>query len=121
VQKALIRSAEIINNKQTLFGRLFANVTAREEAPFLGDSWLMKELEKLCSFETPLIRRNYTEGKTWDLKTGYELTDAGHDVLKCKINIRDIASVDFWRGGVHITNDNFYMWDEAGFCLVNKN
>lgn len=107
------RYEEIMSSKDIRFGRLFINMQTLEEAPFLGDSWLMKEISTLSSATVPYIKCHHADGNTWDLNTVYSATEAGMDALKGKLRWGVDNQYDLWRGGVHITHQQLVLWDDV--------
>ena len=91
------------------FATLFNGLQALEEAPFMGDTWVYKELLSLGRGKEPLV--------TIDSDTKrYRLTPAGARVLAGQGGWQ--APPALWRGGVHVTTDNNWRWQPGGKCLA---
>jgi len=75
----------------------------QEEAPFLGDTWLVERLDRLARGPRPLV-----EGR-WDL------TADGRAVLAGRLDAVEAVQPDRWLGGTHVHGARPWRWDpEAG-------
>lgn len=88
---------------------LFRRSQAREEASFLGDTACYAHIDDLCAEPSPLL--SVLEG-------GYELTVLGRRVLAGDADWLDHQPQDRWIGGVHLTRENDWRWDEASERVV---
>ena len=94
------------------FGTLFGGLQNLESAPFMGDTWVLKELLALSRGEQPLIATDEA------LRGPYRLTPAGQRVVAGKDRWQ--APPDLWRGGVHVTAANRWRWQPDRQCLVRE-
>jgi DNA-binding transcriptional MerR regulator len=83
---------------------LFVACQALEEAPFDGDTWFWRRVETL----QPLVA---VDGHV-------ELTDAGRAVLAGEADRLELAPLDRWIGGTHVTRENAWRWDPVSRCCV---
>jgi Domain of unknown function (DUF1835) len=90
---------------------LFRRSQAREEAAFLGDTACYATIDDLAAEPAPLLSA---------LDQGYELTVLGRRVLAGDADWLERTPLDRWIGGVHITNENSWRWDERAQCFVEK-
>jgi hypothetical protein len=75
----------------------------QEEAPFLGDTWLVERLDRLAGGQRPLV-----EGR-------WMLTDDGRAVLDGRLDAIEAVEPDRWLGGTHVNGPRPWRWDaEAG-------
>ena len=87
-----------------LIGALFVASQELEEAPFHGDTWVFRALEKLA----PLVV----------VSAGLaEITDDGRAVLRGEAD-RVSFGIDRWVGGTHVEPGNVWRWDDASASLV---
>ncbi|MEH6625281.1 MAG: DUF1835 domain-containing protein [Motiliproteus sp.] len=102
------------------FLRIFLSLQELEEAPFMGDLWVQKELDLLCTMDYPLLtRESVPNSKNPRESTAYQLTSRAIDLMQRQGHWRDHNSYDLWRGGVHINADACWYWDDQSndFCL----
>ncbi len=45
--------------------------------------------------------------------TNFTLTDTGAEVLACSRDFPAIHPIDLWLGGVHLTRNNLWRWDDT--------
>jgi hypothetical protein len=89
---------ELLDDGPLLTGALFVASQDLEEAPFHGDTWILRTLAGL----TPLVA--LTEGSA-------ELTDAGRRVLAGDVDRVELLGIDRWVGGTHLERDTVWRWD----------
>jgi hypothetical protein len=90
---------------------LFRRSQALEEAAFLGDAACYAAIDDLASEPAPLLSA---------LDQGYELTVLGRRVLAGDADWLERAPLERWIGGVHLTNENSWRWDERAQRFVEK-
>jgi hypothetical protein len=83
---------------------LFRRSQAREEAAFMGDSVCYAHIGDLCNPSAPLLS---------EVEGGYEVTVLGRRVLAGDADWLEEAAVDRWIGGVQVTSERGWRWDEA--------
>ncbi len=88
---------------------VFRRAQAREEASFLGDSACYAHIDDLCAEPAPLLST---------LESGYEPTLLGRRVLAGDTDWLTHQPVDRWIGGVHLTSDQDWRWNEASERMV---
>ena len=82
---------------------LFGHQQAREEQPFMGDTWAWRYLDDLA--EAGLVEH---EGEL------LAATPLGTDVLAGRADRLAEAPIDRWLGGVHLTGARVWRWDDGG-------
>jgi hypothetical protein len=90
---------------------LFRRSQAQEEAAFLGDASCYAVIDDLASEPAPLLSA---------LDQGYELTVLGRRVLAGDADWLERAPLDRWIGGVHLTDQHSWRWNERAQCFVEK-
>jgi hypothetical protein len=115
------RYQQIMNKSEINLGRLFTNLQTIEEAPFLGDIWLTKELHYLSTHSPAYLNIDYQGSESWDMRASYQISEAGLKALQGTLGTREKPKPGFWRGGVHITADNYWCWDKQKRQLVKQN
>ena len=90
---------------------LFRLSQAREEAAFLGDAPCYAEIEQLCSQPAPLLTF---------LEQGCEMTVLGRRVLAGDADWLEHQPLDRWIGGVHLTSDRHWRWDDQHETFVKR-
>ncbi len=90
---------------------LFRRSQAREEAAFLGESSFSMELDGLCAQPAPVLTL---------LEHGYELTVLGRRVLAGDADWLEQQPLDRWIGGVHLTSERHWRWDDAQHAFVKR-
>jgi len=83
---------------------IFRRAQAREEASFLGDSVCYAYIDELCDEPAPLLT---------NLEGAYEATVLGRRVLASDADWLEQQPLDRWIGGVHLTAERSWRWDEA--------
>ncbi|MBV9272079.1 MAG: DUF1835 domain-containing protein [Candidatus Eremiobacteraeota bacterium] len=91
---------------------IFKRASSREEALFMGDTSFFRFLEDMAIGTAPLVVA---------LDDGYDLTVLGRRVLTGDADWREEAQPrERWVGGVRLTRENDWRWDEARERFVNK-
>jgi hypothetical protein len=86
-----------------LTGALFVASQDLEEAPFHGDFWIFRTLERLA----PLVS---VEGEV------ASITEAGRRVLTGELDAVELLGIDRWVGGTHLVPGSVWRW--GGGALV---
>lgn len=76
-----------------------------------GDSQVLYVLRYLASRPVPVI--TMAEAHEVPPKATFAITPAGQNVLAGKVDDTTVNDPDFWLGGVHLTKENLWRWDEA--------
>jgi hypothetical protein len=105
----------LISEGASDFVSLFGAFGKREPLYGYGDLPLLNDLGRLENSGSPLLRSNRLD-ETGDErppihKTSFELTELGKAVLKGEADFFSENDVDFWLGGVHLTNLDHWRWD----------
>ena len=90
---------------------IFRRSQTREEASFMGDMPAYAALDDLASAPAPLL--DATEA-------GYELTVLGRRVLAGDADWLEHQPLDRWIGGVHLTGDSHWRWNDREETLVER-
>ena len=96
-------------------GQLFAAYQQSEERRFMGDTVFWGYLSQMLEGEKPLIV--LPEGKTLTLPSSPDqmlsITDQGMKVLNGEHCWQGLKQINRWIGGVHLTPENIWLWDDA--------
>ncbi|MPW28437.1 DUF1835 domain-containing protein [Agarivorans sp. B2Z047] len=112
------RYQQIMEDSEIKLGRLFVNLQTLEDAPFLGDAWLNKELYCLSHLTPPCVKIDNKDDKHWSMDASYTITDTGLKALEGAM-LKELSSqLSFWRGGVNISQDNYWCWDHKQGQIV---
>lgn len=90
---------------------LFRRSQAREEAAFMGDSSCYRVIADMSAQPAPLLAQ---------LENGYDVTVLGRRVLAGDADWLDQQPLDRWIGGVHLTSERHWRWDEAARRFVER-
>jgi hypothetical protein len=105
----------IISSGKVSFGELFREFWKSEGAYGFGDSQFFNEVKRLAECHTPLISAKLPDGNesgdTAFIKTVFDITEAGRDVLEHRADQVDLNGIDFYLGGAHLTTDSCWRWD----------
>jgi len=88
---------------------IFRLAQLREEAAFLGDAPFYKRFKELCDPAAPLLQ---------EIQNGYRLTSLGRRVLAGASDWLSSHACERWIGGVHLTGDCIWRWDESAARFV---
>ena len=117
------QALNIIRRGEKRPGKVFELYQKTESRRFLGDSSFWVVLHELLSSNPPLLK--LPEGIKLTLPTHSDqeltITPMGEMVLEGKKNWLQIADLDRWIGGVHLTSDNIWCWDTDSHLLHNRN
>ena len=95
---------------------------SEEKAVFMGDSSFWFYLAGLLEGTQPLL--SLANGQRWawpvDNSLEFSLTQTGMDVLHNKLHRLDDYELDRWIGGVRLTADNMWYWQESTQTVINK-
>jgi hypothetical protein len=84
----------------------------------LGDSQLWRELIRLSDSSNPVINVFGFNDKTGAFNSNQfhqarlELTETGRAVLAGEQDFLEVKPIDYWLGGVHLSDENLWRWDE---------
>lgn len=80
-----------------------------------GDSEIVRTMQNLAWCAVPLITLTGEAPKA--IAT---ITPAGENVLRGAVDNTTVNDPDFWLGGVHLTKENLWRWDEAARAIVQN-
>jgi hypothetical protein len=90
-------------------GDLFERVQADEEHPWMGDSMLFAELDRLRFLRNPLVRA--ASDQPIRRATRVEASDLACQILDGAVDALAANRVDRWVGGVHVTSEGRWRWN----------
>jgi hypothetical protein len=101
---------------------LFPAVAAREDRQWITDTMFAHVLRGLAGGPAPLVTLDPPDAlrpPTADglRRTHVAITAAGRDVLAGRADWIALAGIDRWVGGVHLTADRAWRWDEEAGAL----
>jgi len=76
-----------------------------------GDTQVLQALRMLGSRAVPLI--TIVENAGAPPKVTFAITPAGENVMNATVDDLKVNDPDFWVGGVHLTKENVWRWDEV--------
>jgi hypothetical protein len=103
---------------------LFPAVAGREERQWITDTIFVDVLRHLAAGSAPLVTLDPPDALrpcTADglRRTQVTITETGHDVLEGRSDWIALAGIDRWVGGVHLTSDRVWRWDEASGGVIS--
>lgn len=104
------RLLEVLAGGASDFITLFSAFDEQPPRFGFGDSEVMRVLRVLASLPVPLV--TLTEDQPSPPKALVAITPAAVNVLEGKVDYVSVNEPDFWLGGVHLTRDNVWRWDE---------
>jgi hypothetical protein len=99
-------------------GELFAGAQAAEEHPWMGDTMLFDELERLRFLPHPLVKA--ASDKPVRRHTSVESTPLANEILDGAVNALTANPVDRWVGGVHVTPTCPWRWDGTRVAAIQR-
>jgi hypothetical protein len=104
----------------------FVAAQGLEEAPFLGDAWFYRALAELGHGEPRLLETQdaaplprappLSDGQTFAWLR-LRLTRNGERVLAGELDRVELAGIDRWVGGTHVSGGDVWRWDPAARLL----
>lgn len=101
------------------FGPLFHMIGELEPIYGLGDWQVWRHLDEMSKLTNPLITIHDVQNVERPLTSNdyreayFKLTDSGRAVLVGNSDMMNINHIDYWLGGVHVTNEIPWRWDDA--------
>ena len=120
------RALALVDEGFKKFAELFPRFVQQERVYGFGDSQVYLALRQLSSARAPLLKNGSGRNSTGVLDSGkirdraFEITDRGKAVLNGEADFVKLNGIDLWLGGVHLTDDNLWRWDEAKQQLVRQ-
>jgi hypothetical protein len=113
------RGLALINDGCKKFVDLFPRFGEQEPVYGLGDAQLYLSLQQMRDARAPLIKDPFGRNPKGGLNAekikniAFEITERGKAVLIGAADFVELNGIDAWLGGVHLTNDNLWRWDET--------
>jgi len=98
------------------FTRIFHHLQHLEVDPFMGDLFIKHELNRLIQAPVPYVHLSQSD----EGEAVYLLTVAGAEALQGLRHWLQDNHYDLWRGGVQITDENVWLWDQTHHCFCQK-
>lgn len=123
-QNGLSRTAqqalEIIAQGEKCPANVFERNQESEERKFLGNSSFWTILHELLASSPPLLKLSSGQKLISPVGPNQQLTltTEGKKVLSGEMNWLNIATIDRWIGGVHLTPDSRWCWDSHAKMMV---
>lgn len=107
------RALSLIATGATEFNALF-NVMAADMPRFgFGDNEVFRTLQTMAWCAVPLVTLSGEPPKAI-----VTITPAGENVLRGAVDDTTVNDPDRWLGGVHLTKENLWRWDEGARSIV---
>jgi len=111
------RILDLILNGSRDFMTLFYDFDAAPPRYGLGDMEILRVLRVLARLAVPLI--TMTE-ENMPQKSILTLTPAAENVMRGEVDYVTVNEPDYWIGGVHLTRENVWRWDERKREIVSS-
>jgi len=113
----------LIDEGETNPAKLFGLYIKTEERVFMGDASFWVILNQLLATSPPLIQLSSAKQLSLPPEADQKLsiTTTGKDVLTGNKNWLDIIDIDHWIGGVKLTSQNLWLWDNEASKLIHSN
>ena len=112
------RALQLIFEGHTEFKSLFPLFSAADPAYGLGDSQFWSHILRMSQANQPLVTTKgvkdpgHSPAANGYHNAAFELTGEGEAVLSGKSDFINNNGIDRWFGGVHMTQENVWRWDE---------
>ncbi len=119
------RGLELIHGGLTAFIDVFPRFGDAEPVYGLGDAQFWLALQRMSRGSQPLLRidngRNGGRELTPDIvhNAEFEITETGKSVLSGEADFVELNGIDLWLGGVHLSPNNLWRWNESSETLVS--
>ncbi|MGA9769949.1 MAG: DUF1835 domain-containing protein [Blastocatellia bacterium] len=94
----------------------------REPDYGLGDSQVWRDIKRMSAVAEPLVTiTGFDDSASFYSrihKTSFDITKTGADVLNGNADFVDMNPSDLWLGGVHLSGENLWRWDEQRQRLI---
>ncbi len=105
------RILKLIASGAVDFAMLFPQFDETPPRFGFGDSQILDTLRALASRPVPLI--TMSESAEVPPKATFAITPAGENVMNATVDDLAVNDPDYWLGGVHLTKENVWRWDES--------
>jgi hypothetical protein len=116
----------LLDGAAKTFVDLFPRFGDAEPIYGLGDAQLWLALERMSSGRQPLLRIENGKNGGAELtpeivrNARFEITEAGESVLRGEADYLELNGIDAWLGGVHLSSDKLWRWDESSGALASN-
>jgi hypothetical protein len=107
------RLLELAGSGAVDLAAVWSGMQAGETAYFITDTSLMELAESLSRTSPPLLTFTPGRGDAGPVRGTVALTPSGRAVLAGQADRIAICGIDRWFGGVHVTGDARWRWDDA--------
>ena len=101
------------------FATLFGRIDPDHPRFGFGDTEVLRELREIAWCAVPLITITEAEDKA-PPKALLALTPAAMNVIDGSVDNLSLNDPDFWLGGVHLTKENVWRWDDERQLIVRS-
>jgi hypothetical protein len=112
------RLLDLILNGSRDFRTLFYDFDAAPPRFGFGDTEVIRVLRILANLPVPLITMSEEAGAPQ--KAIMTLTPAAENVMRGEVDYVKVNEPDYWIGGVHLTRENVWRWDEGRREIVSS-
>ena len=119
------KGLELIHGGSKTFVEVFPRFGVAEPIYGLGDAQFWLALQRLSDGRQPLLKiesgNNGGRELTPDIVNNakFELTEPGKSVLRGVADFVELNGIDLWLGGVHLSPNNLWRWDESSGTIVS--
>jgi hypothetical protein len=120
------RSVDLIHGGLNRFIDLFPRFVQSEPIYGLGDAQLYLALRQLSRLRKSLLTETNGNDSVDSLdaegirRISFDATETGLAVLRGEADVVALNGIDQWLGGVHLSAENLWRWDENGHTLVGQ-
>ena len=102
--------------------QIFSSYQQNEERRFMGDLTFWGYLAQMVYCDPPLIEVLDGQRLTLNHSSSQQLaiTETGKSVLQGKKLYPGLSEIDRWVGGVHLTREHLWCWDESNLAIVKQ-
>ncbi len=123
---------QLIRGGSKTFTKLFAAFGDEEPVYGLGDFQFWLALKQMTDARKPLLTVKNGVGLNVGLNVGqrlelsseairnscFEITETGVAVLQSEVDFVTLNGIDYWLGGVHLSEDNLWRWNDETRKIV---
>jgi hypothetical protein len=117
---------QLLHGEAKTFVDLFPRFGDAEPIYGLGDAQLWLALERMSGGGQPLLRIENGKNDGTELtpkivrNARIGITGMGESVLRGDTDCVELNGIDHWLGGVHLSSDKLWRWDETSgtLCLI---
>jgi hypothetical protein len=119
------RGLELIHGGLKTFVDVFSRFGDAAPVYGLGDAQFWLALQRMSRGRQPLLRIENGENGGGELDTDivpnarFEITEPGKSVLRGEADFVELNGIDVWLGGVHLSPNNLWRWDESSGTIVS--